>query len=613
MSETWAIKGQSGKAVDDAWYSLPDLRAQGLETEFQTLASDTMLWTIWVRKPADLDALIPELGQQLTLYRNAARYFTGTLTKRRIRFDERGTRVELGAEGPWWYLKQIFISSQIADQSGDLSERAAYVLATGSPKVHIETLVARAIALGAPIRIGSVASCFDIPRLSLRNMSFAEAFSEVMRWVADGHLYFDYEGDDDLSPALCMQRRTPAAVFTVTPSAGIVSNIDVSPRLDLQVEEVAVMYATRQTVDNKRLTTWENYTAGESTTGLPRRQPVLTSGPELDTFLPPSFTDSVEVKSSLLKVSGVVKSAVFEQYDERLKSAGAGPFIVGEFSVAVYPSGTYTMPSITPRIVDNDGNAIPSEYTYYLTKGEIKDWWVADGIKHVMAKISSTLFEGPATYALTDPEPDPPAWFETIGGQKYYYQTLVSGTLTNHVVYALTVTVNVPLVTKAWALETTLIRKEDYYFVNPPADLADNLLATQDWLPYQGTVSYVATTIPSGHAVGGVLNIAGLMPEMTGMKAMISGYKVHHATGETTLTLGAPGRLTYRDLVNRFRQNGADNVVMLRDSTSGDPGSNPEPDPDLEIPTYPTGSILEEDGTTQEFNEDGTYPTTEDT
>jgi hypothetical protein len=207
------------------------------------------------------------------------------------------------------------------------------------------------------------------------------------------------------------------------------------------------------------------------------------------------------------------------------------------------------------------------------------------------------------------PRPD---WYEVLGGQLYDYFVTVGGGGTAAVtVFATTASVSVPLVKTSWPVPTLLIRAEDYAFVNPPDDLADNLLATQNWTPYEGQVSYITEDIAAGHHVGKVLNIASFLPETANMKALITRHEVRLATGENFLTLGAPERFAYRDLVNRFRQNGADNIVWLVDSVSGDAGENPPPDPELEIPDYPEGTTAGEDGQ-PEITEDGQYSFDED-
>lgn len=588
MAVVWTIAGQAGKNVDEVPRSLAALQAEGSEINFESLDSDKLTWSVFLERKEDFEDILPELGQKITLFRNGARYFTGTVTRRPIRFSGSEYRADVVVEGPWWYLRQIPLSSDVPDQDDDASERTAYVFPTGSPRTHLIALIARAIALGAPISQGSIASCFSIPRASLRNIAFSEAISELMRWVADGIPYFDYTAAGE--PALAMQRRTPATTITLNPANVTVGDISIAPRLDLQVEELKVFYAKRQTVGDKRLTVWESETAGALTSGLPRRQPALISGPEVDTYLPQDFTDSVVVRAALLRDTfGRVKGEVFAQFDERLRAAGAINFGVGTFSAATIGGGTFNLKSIPTTVTDSEGNPVDPAFNRYLIVGESRDWWTKDGIEHVKARIAATIYTR-VVYAIPG-SATPPAWADIMGSQVYGF-VHPSGTESS-AVYATTVSVPVTLVKTDWAVDTTLIRAEDYAFVQPPVGLAANLLATQNWLPYEGSVGPVAIgDIPAGNLVGSVLNLSGFLSETANMRALISGYTVRPAAGTVTFRLGAPSRFAYRDLVNRFRQSGADNIVWLVDSVSGDPGENPPPDPELEIPAGPDFSIL---------------------
>jgi hypothetical protein len=479
----------------------------------------------------------------------------------------------------------------VADQSGTAAERVVYVFPTGSPRTNLIALVDLAIERGAPIQQGSIASCFNVPRHSLRNISIAEAISETMRWVADGMVYFDYSVDGH--PALCMQRRTPAATVTLTPANTVTPRIRIRPRLDLKLEEVTVYYAGRETLDGKRVTTWHTQEAGAATSGLPARQPVVVSGPEkVWDVLPQDFTDDVTVRSAPLDTV-----AMIVRYDERLRATGvtAADLSTGSYTEAITGGGTFTLPVINEQLTDRDGNAIPVGFNRYLTLGEPRDWWTKDGIEHIQARLAATVWERvnspvpiPSGY-----EPAVPAWFEVLGGRHYFYTRTISGGGFQRVdVWATTASVSVPLVKTNWPVPTQLIRAEDYAFVNPPEGLADNLLATQNWLPYEGQVEWVEEDAPAAHHVGAALNIAGFLPETANMRAMICGHGVKLATGQSFLTLGAPDRLAWRDLVSRFRQTGADNIVWLVESVSGEAGENPPPDPELEVPVWPTGALL---------------------
>lgn len=606
MAVAWTIAGEAGKTVNATPRSLPALSAEGAEVVFNSLESDVMSWNIPLASK-DNTAMVPDQGQRITLFRNGTRYFTGIVTVRRIKFDGQEYRAEIEVEGPWWWLKQIPLSSNVPDQSGSSSERTAFVFPTGSPRTSLIALIYRAIELGAPISEGSIASVFSVPRLSLRNVPFSEAIAELMRWVADGIVYFDYSVEGH--PALCMQRRGPATTITINPANLPVGGISLNPRLDLQVEELSIFYARRDTVGNKRVTVWDSQAAGASTTGLPRRQLALISGPEIDTYLPQDFTDSVTVRSAPIDAAAIIR-----KYDDRIRAAG-GTFSVGAFSEPIF-SGTFTLPHIQTRIVDTNwepmaetedggyvsiGGVTPdpetpppvdASYAFYLTHGESRDWWAKQGIEFIDARLSATIhhvhtspFPLPNGY-----KPVPPPWYEIIGGQVYTYFT--TAPVKGRWVYTATVSVPVTLVKKRWAVDTVLIRAEDYAFVNPPTGLATNLLATQNWLPQEGSVGPVAVEdIPEGNAVGSVLNLSGFMPQTANMRALVRSYRVRPALGTVTYSVGAPSRFAFRDLVNRFRQSGADNIVWLVDSVSGNPGENPPPDPELEVPVGDDGSL----------------------
>lgn len=248
-----------------------------------------------------------------------------------------------------------------------------------------------------------------------------------------------------------------------------------------------------------------------------------------------------------------------------------------------------------------------ADWPYYLTRGEIKDWWKKDGIKSTMARVTATVASAVLRLPGTEVPPQP-KWAKILGVTDTAHFVMVAGTLMVRNVWQAHVSTMVPLVKTLWSTNTTLIRQEDWGWFNPPLGFAAYLLSTQNWVPWEGEVPLATDDTPPQNAVGSVLNIAGWVPEAAAMRAMISGYSVTPATGQITCTLGPPARYAFRDLVNRFRQSGADNIYWLDAAIDTDP----------EPPSAPAFSILDEDatnwGTTDwEMNEDNTtYPTTED-
>lgn len=121
--------------------------------------------------------------------------------------------------------------------------------------------------------------------------------------------------------------------------------------------------------------------------------------------------------------------------------------------------------------------------------------------------------------------------------------------------------------------------------------IASNLLATQNHVPVEGSIDVVLDDPGPGNACGCAVNVSGFLPDTANMRAMVSGHSVNLRTGATSYRFNPPDRLAYRDLVNRFRQSGADNIYYLVDSVSGDPGENPPPDPELEVPVGPPNAL----------------------
>ncbi len=488
MAVEWTIIGQAGKTVDDSERTLAELHAEGAVVNFRSLAADTLEWGVWLASLAEAaGTLLPDLGQTITLLRNGSRFFTGIVTGRDPDLSATTFGWRITVSGPWWWLQQLVLSSHVEDQAGDESERAVYVFPTGSPRTHLIALIARAIEQGAPIAEGSIAGAFSVPRLSLSDMPIGEAAASLMRWLADGIVYFDYTEDDGAHPALCMQRRGAAETVTITPAA-VMPRVRIKPRLDLKVEEVKVFSAKRETIDLIRATVWGSQTAGASSSGLPVRQPVVVSGPEkIWDVLPQDFTDSVTVRSAPVMVSSEIPAAMLWRYDERLRSSGAVPNFtsVGLWEEPEFYFGyKFGITGTETRITDAEGNPVPTTFTHYLTSGEPRDWWTKDGIEHVRSRVTATI----STYAITDQddfEPTVPKWFELMGGNytSYLIPNSPPPARRKHVWWT-TVSVSVPLVKTSCTADMVLIRAEDYAFVQPPAGLADNLLATQNWLPY---------------------------------------------------------------------------------------------------------------------------------
>lgn len=595
MNDEWKIRGENGKALDGTLRTLEAARCDGLQIRFASLATDEATYSVWLKNRREAPGIIPEIGQRVSIYLNGDRYFTGHVTRRSPNFSPERIGYSITVSGPWYWLTKTPLSTELPDETTVVRRRALYLFDTGSPTAHLTSLVSRSVTLGMPLRLGSIATCADVPRLSLREISLAEAFSEVMRLVADGLIYFDYSGADGTHPALCMQRRGTASVVTINQLVATVPSLRINPRHDLKISELSINYATRETYQNTRANALKTETVGASEGGLPDRQIITVTGPEMGLNLPQDLTDFVIVQSTPL--AGHISDALALWHD--LLKAGEAAVNVYTTSQEDDAGSSSTSWPTDPLLLatDSEGEKINlNEWSHYLTKGEIKDWFKKDGIESIQARITATVASDTVT-GLYDPAPATPKWARILGARRSVHFILQGPLLEFRWVWQTQVSTVVPLVKTLWAQDTTLIRQEDWGWFNPPAGFAQYLLETQNWVPWEGDVPVATDETPGQNQVGSVLNIVNFLTETAFMNALVSGYSVTPATGEITFTLGPPVRHSFRELVNRFRQTGADNIYWLT------PASNS---------VTPLNTILDEDGTNYEINEDNTtYPINE--
>jgi hypothetical protein len=107
-----------------------------------------------------------------------------------------------------------------------------------------------------------------------------------------------------------------------------------------------------------------------------------------------------------------------------------------------------------------------------------------------------------------------------------------------------------------------LYQPADYSFIAPPANLASNLLASQNFTPYEGQITLVEDTAGGTRYRGCKVNVSGSLPALSTMGALVAAETIDIGTGITTIDLGTPPRLDYRSLVDRIRKTPQDNIVF---------------------------------------------------
>lgn len=563
---SWTIKGETGKTLDATARALASgLNISACVLKFQSLASDTLVWTADTTAATGAGTIIPDFGQVVELFWNSDRKFKGHVTGIKV-----GTRqISVTVEGPWWWMERTNLTSSILPYSGadgvtagqTAAERAQYVFPTQSLATSIAALIARAITNGVPMTAGSVAAMYDVPQMTLSEMSAGNALATLMAWCPDAIAWFDYSGT---TPVLNIARRGGVAAVTYTLGTDAVEIGEIVPRMDLQVARNELHYVTRNATTGKPA--WASQASGTDAAG--KRQIVTISGPEIADFLPRDDFDSVTVQTA----NAAISAALVAQRDAGLsaivRTYGYLPGTIADYInyyVTSYDPGAYNNRALFTRwfpvrytITDDAGTIIPTSSSKKLViSGDIPEWamtllngirvqitgtWVATNTSGVYSDVEKAIQLG---------------GFGFMGG--WVYQT---GTDTYYI-SGRSFSISGILIDDAYLTPTPIYKPWDYTYLTPPANLASNLVTAQNWIPWEGPVTLVADDVTGTNLLPYKYNLANGITPCAIMDALAKSCSHDIFRGRTTIDLGAPARLDFGTLVSRVRQDPKDNIVYL--------------------------------------------------
>lgn len=560
----WTIKGEAGKAFDATVRSLEAASIESAKVAFNSLADDT--FTFSISPEAIPSATIPELKQQITLYREGVQFFVGTVTNVRSNIDSSSQQVQITVSGPWWWMERIGFTTNLQDGMGNTGERLSAVFAASDTlgqdlKTSIESAINRAVVLGVPIANiaggSSVAAMTVFPRITLNQSTIGQVLSELVRLVPDTMVYFDYT----TSPVkLHVVRRPTATQITFDASADPITSIDINPIIDLEVSRVDLPYVTRSS-DGR--TVFQNQTSGTSTNE--KRQVLTMSGPELDTFLPNYKYDSVNLtvvdKSSAAMLT-VVKKAI--NITNLPCYFGPDSWLLWNtrpsFGTGTYASSTNV--SIQPNWLTNSSGSVLDSSWKVLTTSTIPTWLTTPTID---AKLNAYLIfqwtydDGNGTTSTSPPQTylDLTSTWASYSGyegyQAYYYNPRVL------VRYA-------KILMDVKATQTTggtVYAPSDYSFIFPPTGLSAFLVSAQNWLPYEGSINLVSEDVGATRYRGCKINISNSSSSFASMGALVASEVLDIQNGSTTINLGPAPRNDYRTIVDKIRKTSQDNIVYI--------------------------------------------------
>lgn len=657
MSVAWTIEGEVGKPWDETSKTFDDIGIDGSTLEFPALETDVLSLAI---SPEDWKTYTrPELGQTVTLKRDGVTFFYGTVTNDQATISGSSQIITIEVSGPWWWMDRIELTENQTDGSGGTADRVSYVFGTDAGvdlKTAIETMIDRAIALGVPMQRGTVATFFDVPRITLNQSTCAQAFTELLRLVPDCFAWFDYTTSP---PTLNVDRRGVASVTTITIGTDNLTDLNVKPIYEMEVSRVELDYVDRSATG---LTQFQQQASGTATTG--RVQIITISGKEIDTFLPNELFETFTIKSVYANtdLAGVLKdpaglpglAELLQTYPEggandwRLElgsmttpgpaSTSIQTVVAGTVTDTLTPPQTFTAQAtldasrkfILPANGIDPPEWVISEYgvaRYNVTQLGYSDggsvttippfdaqrsrelkrvfsptWFWSSGSKSIPSTVTppnygwfaTIINEGDFSFwtiptanlpAASNPEGtatrigaftyelDP--FPEDIEAGDIVRLDLTAGstnrtvssvdTVNNRVTFTLLVSDTESPIPFAVTSITfyELFRRADYSFIAPPANLAANLLAAQDFVPYEGNLRLVDQDAGGTRYAGTVVNVANSITEHSTMKALISNERLDLRAGTTEIVLGTPERIDYRTFVDRIRSTPQDNVIFV--------------------------------------------------
>lgn len=538
----WTIKGDPAVTVttvagvtygmDATERTLPELAISAATLRFQSLADDSFTYTARTRNAKGEGTIVPRDGQIIEVFHDGVRRFKGHVVKPKMETNS----LTVTVMGPWWWMGKIMLSGDSVDSTGVKDQRTSYVFPTQQLRTTLRTLINRADDLGVPhARVNDanestrIHGMYNMLKTTLSNMSLAAALTEIMSYVPDAVAWYNYTGS---TPALNIWRRgsmTPISYAMGSTGEVRVESVSIQPRLDQKVERVELKFMRRQATTG--LPRWANQAHGTASPG--KIQIVTVSGPEIAAFLPKDDFQTVTLQTTPAVLG--IQSA--RTRDPVIRSAiethGALNYI--SFSASVpYPGW------------------------HWIVSGETASWMEKDyGLKTKQLQITGWV---KAVY-------DDSAGSGGLGGGGNYLKSIgrlrVKNTSTSAAQFELFVDFTQTVINLAYPTKTTIYKKWDYDFLEPPANLAENLRNAQNWIPWEGPVVVVSPALDGYNGLQRTFNLTNSHPDHASMNAMVRGVTYELVRSRVTWELGAPAKLDTGSLVTRLRRSPQDNIQYI--------------------------------------------------
>jgi hypothetical protein len=335
---------------------------------------------------------------------------------------------------------------------------------------------------------------------------------------------------------------------------------------------------------------WTTQTSGTATVG--KNQIMVVSGPEVNAILPKDRFDQFDVKTIALPTGGIAYGSLSQssshsatsisgafatyvkQADQRLATlirelpSDFENYLVisngGRYMVSPFVTGNMNgAPGIfldKPNLVSTDST---SGLYIVISPDRVPEWAKWEN-GYTVSQATLTGYARWTRNYLTSA----PSWWGEI--ERFAerlmvgYPANVGGNVGEYQYNAFfPISIPVQIISESYPNLTTVYRQWDYDYVTPPTTLAADLLAAQNWIPYEGTITTVSETVDGAQALANKYNIANGIASLATIGALPKRVDYNLETGTRAIQLGAPARVDFGSLAGKFRRSPKDNIVYI--------------------------------------------------
>ena len=480
MASEWTINGES----------TAEGNVSGLKITLNNHADDVAEWT------CEGDGLGAAArwgyGTTVDIAMGGTRVFRGVVTSIPREGTGEAERVRYEARGGWYWLGKCFYMQKWAvGESGGQQSKTRVVLGGESPNGQIRDILTCAIGAGAPIAIGAIAVASVKPPADEQvDLTCANAIDRVLAWFPDTAVWFDYSGGG--APRINLKRRAALSSLTL-PVAQAAESVSATPRHDLVVPGVQIVYEITSTKNDKTFRDVQIDSAGDADALGAARFTIALDGAHQNNIWQSVEADRIWEKD-LTDPDWWVKR--LPELKGWTGPDGTGkPVIHTDFE---FPKA--------------EGSTLNRE----LVAGSLAPWM---GCASTSAAIVCT-----ASYAL--------------GGETFQDVTLRC---------------NLVLTNARTGVYSFCQSKQEGEAV--PTGLATQIWNAVKHLYYQGQIKYAGEGPPRLLSPGNRLNLSGGLAAWDSMNSAIQSVELAADTGSTTISFGPPEHLGPQDLVQLAQAN----------------------------------------------------------